>query len=223
MKIDSFVYFYPEKPRLTSIKSDMFQRLSEDPFWLAERKYNGKRLQLHVLPLKPLDFPSTTYLPHTNGVFEREIQFWNRHGEQLPYQPSKEVIEALGNIPWPNGYCLFDGELRDKKVVGVRDKIVLWDVFVWDGELLTDKTFLQRAEIMHDAFGSITTDPSQPLSLSSWIIKDFGKAFEKVIQDPEIEGLVMKNLNGKLQLGRTAAVDSAWMWKCRKESGRYRF
>jgi len=43
------------------------------------------------------------------------------------------------------------------------------------------------------------------------------------IQDAEIEGLVMKNTRGVLNLGRNSAVDSNWMWKARKPNGSYRF
>lgn len=108
-------------------------------------------------------------------------------------------------------------------MIGVRNKIVLWDVFIWDGELLTGKTFLERRGILKDIILDRMRENGGTLSLPTWYLQNFQRAFDEVTQDPEIDGLVMKNLNGKLNLGRTAAVDSAWMWKCRRESGRYRF
>ena len=39
----------------------------------------------------------------------------------------------------------------------------------------------------------------------------------------EIEGLVLKNTRGVLNLGRNSAMDSNWMVKVRKPNGSYRF
>jgi hypothetical protein len=52
---------------------------------------------------------------------------------------------------------------------------------------------------------------------------NFESVYDKVISDDEIEGLVLKNLHGMLNISRTAGQDSNWMYKCRKPSGRYAF
>ena len=205
MRIESFEYFYPEKPRLTSIKSPMFEKLSKDPQWIAEKKFNGSRLQFNVVC--------------ANNGDPQHFTFMNRHGLHLAYVPDDVMRKALQKLPWPAGYCLLDGELRHNKVVGVRHKIVFYDVFVWDGELLTDKDFLFRRNLLY----KLLPYPNGPLSLPEWFNGDLYAAFKDVTKDPEIEGLVIKNINGKLNLGRNAGRDSAWMWKVRKESGRYRF
>jgi ATP-dependent DNA ligase len=201
MRIENFTYFFPEKPRLMSINSPLFEIMSKSNDWVAEKKWNGNRLQLHVLP-------------------GREFQFWNRHGEKLNYTPSEEVEDVLNCFPWPKGYCLLDGELRHNKVVGVKHLIVLYDVFIWDRKLLTGLTFRERRrEYLENIIGYGYSSISVP----EWYYHGFGYAFNEVIDDPEIEGLVIKNLNGKLSLGRASASSSLWMWKVRKESGRYRF
>lgn len=109
MTLDTFKYFYPERPKLLHIEHPLFEQLSEDPRWVAEPKYNGSRLQLHFI----------------NGVWE----FWNRHEQPMDYEPSREVQEALAGLKI-RGYWLFDGELRHNKTRGVRHKIVLYDVFI---------------------------------------------------------------------------------------------
>lgn len=199
MKIKKFLYFYPEKPQLIHIDQALFQDLSEKKEWVAERKYNGSRLQLHCL----------------NGKFD----FWNRHEAQLAFRPSSAMLEALRYAIPEKGYYLFDGELRDRKVIGVRDKIMLYDVFIWNNELLAGHPFWYRRNILKKCF----TCNAEPVGIPEQFTDNFKEVFTEVIQDEEIEGLVLKNTRGTLNLGRTSAANSAWMMKVRKPSGRYKF
>lgn len=121
MRINSFLYFYPEKPRLIHIDQPLFEELSNKPEWVAEMKYNEKRLQLHCL--------------------DGDFQFWNRHEALLNYNPTPQIISKLP----PKGYYLFDGGLRDRKAIGVRDKVLIFDVFVWNGQLQLGKTFREAS------------------------------------------------------------------------------
>jgi ATP-dependent DNA ligase len=197
MRLTTFKYFYPECPRLLSIEQSLFRRLSEHNSFVAEKKYNEQRLELHC-----------------NGSFE----FWNRHGEKLNYAPNKELSEALSCLPL-HGYCLFDGGLRHNKVPGIQHKIMIYDVFVWQSQLLIGKPFWYRRTIIENLF-KVNGDP---LGIPEQFTNKFDQVFTDVIKDPEIEGLVIKNRGGILKLGRNAAYDSNWMWKVRKPSGRYRF
>ncbi|MDI6752800.1 MAG: hypothetical protein QME78_00210 [Thermodesulfobacteriota bacterium] len=200
MTLDSFKYFYPERPRLLHIEQPLFDTLSGHPDCIAEPKYNGSRLQLHFL----------------NGAF----QFWNRHEQPMVYTPSPEVVEALAGLNL-KGYWLFDGELRHNKTKGVRHKIVLYDVFIAGGILLLSATFQDRRGILETLLhynGDYTL-----LSLPIQHPEGFRQVFGELIKDEELEGLEIKNLQGQLQLGRGRAVESRWMWKVRKPSGRYHF
>lgn len=199
MKFEKFIYFYPERPQLIHIEQDLFFRLDNDPDTIAEKKYNGQRLELHYL----------------DGHF----QFWNRHGAELQFEPDANLMFALRELASHlKGYCILDGELRHNKVVGVRQKIVFYDTLMWNGELLTDMTFIQRAEML--PYLETTGDP---LSTPVWYTHIFEKTFNEAIEDPEIEGLVIKNMKGMLNLSRTGNQDSNWMWKVREPSGRYDF
>jgi len=203
MKINAFTYFYPERPGLLHIEQDLFGRLSADPAWIAEPKYNGSRLLLHRLP---------------SGIF----QLWNRHAEQFGYVANTEIAAALYALPLELGkYYLFDGELRHNKTVGVRDKIVLYDCFIFGDELLTGTTFEDRRGILEtlnkDAGGyeALTIAPQYP--------GDFRAVYDELTPNPEIEGLVMKRLDGRLDLGRKRAANSSWMFKVRKANNSYHF
>jgi len=176
MKLKSFKFFYPEKPRLMSIDQPLFRKLSEDPNWIAERKYNEIRLELHK-----------------NGSF----RFWNRHEQELDYRPSDELLEALNSIPLL-GYCLLDGGLRHNKVPGIKHQIVFYDLFAFDGEMLLKESFHVRRKRLEGLLSNV----EGPVSLPEQFPGDFEKVFKEVIKDPEIEGLVMKNQLGRLNLGR---------------------
>ncbi|MFZ5452455.1 MAG: hypothetical protein ACOZF2_11395 [Thermodesulfobacteriota bacterium] len=200
MRLESFKYFYPERPRLLHIEQPLFEQLSRDANWVAEPKYNGSRLQLHFI----------------DGAW----QFWNRHEQRMSYTPSQEVLEALASLSL-SSYWLFDGELRHNKTKGVRHKIVFYDVFISADNLLTGIPFDYRRAILESLLAYCSD--YNALSLAPQFEGNFRQVFGELVQDEELEGLVIKNLHGQLQLGRGRAVDSNWMCKVRKPSGRYQF
>lgn len=203
MKINAFTYFYPERPGLIHLDQPLFSRLSDDPAWIAEPKYNGSRLLLHRLP---------------SGTW----QFWNRHHERFNFVASGELVAALMALPLePGKYYLFDGELRDRKVKGVRDMIVLYDVFIFGDELLTGTTFKDRRHIL--ATLQKRGGFYEALTIAPQFSFNFREVYDDLTPNPEIEGLVMKNLGGKLDLGRKRAANSGWMMKVRKPNNSYHF
>ena len=210
MHLNEFTYFYPEAPKLLHVGSDLFHRLSQDPAWIAEKKYNENRLELHCR--------ARHYMRRVprHGYFE----FWNRHHELLNYEPSEEMAEALVLL-FENlkGYCLFDGGLRHNKVKGVRHKIVIYDIFVWNSELLLREQFDERRKRIADLF----PNDESIIRIPEHYPGSFDQTYCRVIEDDEIEGLVMKRLTGKIKPGRSAPIDSNWMFKVRKPSGRYKF
>lgn len=197
-------FLYPERPKLININQPLFEKLSNDPKWVAEPKYNGNRLVL--MTDKDKD----------------DVQFWNRHGEKFSYTPNKDLVDALEDfLKETKGQCMFDGELRHNKVLGIKHRIVLWDVFVWDGELQVGKTYHERRGLLPR-----TELWEEHPCLSSPIVQctsNFKYFFDLHTKDPEIEGFVIKSHDGKLNLSRTAGQDSNWMVKVRRPSNSYRF
>jgi len=196
MKLLKFCYFFPERPKLIHIEQPLLDALSDKKEWVAERKYNGSRLQLHSI----------------NG----KLEFWNRHGEKMSYTPPPDVGEALGKLP---GYCLLDGELRHNKVPKIQDKIMFYDTFIWNGELLVSQPFWYRRNLLKKLFKC----NAEPVGVTEQFLSGFKDVFHEVIKDQEIEGLVIKNTRGILNLGRTGNQDSNWMYKVRRPSNSYRF
>lgn len=201
--LDDFTYFYPEKPALISVNQGLFHELSNDPNYFAEPKYNGTRLQLHRL---------------TSG----DWLFYGRHGELLAYQPSTEVVKALNQLPL-KGYWLFDGELRHGKTAGVMHRIILFDVFVASGFLLLGIPFKERRGTLEIIFHYADLDSGYHLDMAPQYESNFDTLFNNLTTEDEIEGLVIKDQRGILNLGRTSAQDSTWLFKVRKPTGRWRF
>lgn len=200
MKITKFKYFYPEKPKLAIKGQALFKKLSADPLWIAEPKFNGSRLQLHII----------------DGVAE----FWGRHGDKLKYVPSKEVEEALKKFP-QRGYYLFDGELRHNKTRNIRDRVILWDTIIHNNKLQNDRPYWARRSLLLDF--PLTQSTKEPISIITQYTKDFDKVFKQLIQFEEFEGLVIKNSQGMLNLGVNNCPESRWMFKVRKQTGRHRW
>lgn len=203
MKIKSFKYFYPEKPVLMTIEQDLFEDMSNDDDYVAEPKYNGQRCCLHIM--------------------DGKVEFWGRHGKKLKYNddPDPEIVAELKSR-FPKGYFLFDSELRHNKVTGIRNKLVLWDVFIWRDELLNKLQYWSRRAMLELRIEDMDTTK---ITLIAQHSTDFKKVYKDYANDPteEFEGLVMKNVHGMINIGRTSAADSNWMYKVRKPSGRYKF
>lgn len=197
MKIKKFSYFFPEKPTLVSIEQDIFNMMSQNDNWIAEPKYNGSRLQLHLQNGKP--------------------EFWSRHGEKLAYQPTDEILDKIKRLFPQKGYYLFDGELLHNKVVGVRNKIIIYDVYIKNNELLIGTPFRERRQFL-ESF--LIPQIGIPLQYKT----DFKTIFNMIVaESEEFEGLVMKNQKGQLDLGRSSGQKSKWMKKVRRHSNSYNF
>lgn len=212
MYFKDFIYFYPENPTLVHREQSLIDELNDDPNVIAEPKYNGSRLELHIL----------------NG----DIQYWTRHGEKFKmFDGHPDVVSCLSQFP-KNSYFLFDAELRHNKVIGVRNKLVIFDCFIYNGLFLNHKTFGERRGMLENHFDKDLDgqyDDTQPVSLINQYKTDFRKVFETYTEGydgnnpDEFEGLVMKDTTKKFNLGRKTNPESRWMYKMRKETGRHKF
>jgi len=205
MKLHKWSYWYGERPTL--IHPD---QLGDYEGWVGEPKFNGSRLFLHHM---------------TDGSW----QFWNRHRQVMDYEPSPAVQKSLDRLRL-TGWWVFDGELRHNKTVNIRHRIVLWDTWIMDGTLLARSPYQSRRKILYDLKLSVddggigyTSTSFAELAMPIWLTGNFREYFDRYLDNPEIEGLVLKRAGGILNLGRTKAAESTWMVKARKPSGRYRF
>lgn len=199
-----------------NIEQESFEEMSRSPQYIAEPKYNGARCEVHI--------------------FNGDVSFWDRHGKRLDFDSNplykekrekikKILIKAFGVI----GYFLFDGELRHNKVTGIQGKLVLWDTFIYENELQNKMPYWGRHALVCVDFRLFEDNATDETVICiSQYKENFREVYEAYISgeygDPdEFEGLVLKNVNGKLNLGRNAGINSNWMYKIRKQTGRHRF
>ena len=210
MKLKKFTYFYPEAPELILIESDAFTEMSNDDNYIAEPKFNEQRCELHLI----------------DGV----VHFWDRHGKSLSYDSNpmyadgrekiaKIIVDTFGD----KGYFLLDAGLRHNKVEGINNKLVIYDIHVYQNEVLNKWEFEERRAVLELNFKN--TSPDDTVHLIEWHLNDFHKWFKYYAEHPsgEFEGLVMKNRKGKLKLSRTSNNKSLWMFKTRIKTGRHRY
>lgn len=215
MKLNKITYFYPEKPVLMMIETDAFKKMSESKDWIAEPKFNGSRCEVHML----------------NG----NVEFWDRHGKHLDYNSNSlyndgrlNIIAELRKAFGYKGYFVLDGELRHNKVEGIQNKLVIYDIHVYKNEVLNKLTFKERRNILESHFRNWYYDISVPVHLINQHKTDFDGVFSDYVSgewgnSDEFEGIVIKNINGKLNLSRSSNRKSNWMFKIRKQTGRHRY
>lgn len=201
--------YYPPKPLLISIDQPLFSELEKRPDTIAEPKYNGTRLIL-----KRIVDDGVLLKPH--------YEFWNRHGKQIKYQPSKEILEQLDLIEWKED-CALDGELVHFKTKKIKNFIVIFDIYLWDGFPTTGFSFKQRRKLLEEKFKILTEICAHNVVLAPQWGNNFQKVYNELIQHEEIEGLVIKSLNAKVELGRSESPVVKTMWKVRKPAKNYRF
>ena len=188
------------------LENKSFDEMSRSRDWIAEPKYNGARCLIHI--------------------FNGKIEFWDRHGKHLKYNSDPihqierdEIKSELMKIFPKKGYFVLDSELRHNKVKGIQNLIMVYDIHVWNHELLNKITFYERRVILEKLF----TKSTKKVQLIKQYHMGFKMLFKKLIVDNEIEGIVIKRRSGKLNLNRVSNSDSMWMFKIRRKSGSYRY
>ena len=201
------LYFWPNRPFLLQPTDPTVARLSADPNWSAELKFNGDRLclQKHSDPTPWKQFDG--------------FVFANRHKDYLKrFEPSKTLLDELKSLNLPDGTQL-DGELLHFHTKAIKFKIVFYDIYVLGGKQITEPLYARR-NILTDIFAGRKFNH---LSISEQHASDFSNLFNEVIKREEIEGLVMKDARGKITFNTTASNDVTWQFKCRKSSKNYAF
>lgn len=216
------IFWFPERPRLLHIDSTLFEIFSQAPDYVAERKYNGVNLE------------AVCYVyGQKKGI---QVDFYNRHNQPINRQERfdalKEQIREAINKTYGNqfGNIILHGELRDGKVIGVREKIVFHDVLMVNNRNYSFPKyaipFSERRKLLVKLGFPIETPGAKAngsIVLPCQFTENFRQVFKDVTKDPEIEGLVIKHLHGKLVLGLHEAVESKWTYKVRRPSKNYKF
>lgn len=207
------MYWFPNRPFLQP--RDFLARMdSTEPHpnlpagnWLAEPKLNGDRLVL---------------LREASGRWH----FFNRHKKELKYRQPVEMLAALDALhPW-KGDCQLDGELLHNHTKGVKNLVVLYDVYVLNGEPV--RAPLSERQRWLDGLGNGRIPVwfhgiTAPVCLSTRVHGDYSRHFSELTRLEEVEGLVFKRLDGMLSFNPNSSPDMTWQIKVRREAKNYRF
>jgi len=213
----TFVYLYPPRAE-TVIHPNDLDSIGDD--WIAQPKYNGCCSVLFI-----------------NG--QKDYKLYNRHGTKLTLQIPHNYIDLNDS----EKYMVLCGEYLNKNKKGedgkpFNHKFIIWDILVWKGTYLVGKTFEERVAILHELFGTnnsrVTQDGLMLFNhLHTTIHKDIFVApcysgylknlYEDIINTDLYEGLVLKNLRGKLDPGFKQKNNFGWQLKARKRNKSYPF
>ena len=205
--------------------------------WIPQIKYNDTRTLIKILPNYEIQLWNRhgeklrTY--HCPEWITQQIQTL---AEQLQLDPSK--------------WHLLDGGLLDQKHRAIKDTIAIWDILVENGEHLLGTTYAHRYAHIHTRGSSLETfwythPTHEPIDLGIKIsdnlilarqykAEDYNKIWEMVETinapytfgkdiKPVLEGVVLKNPQGILEMGFKEKNNTSWMAKSRVTTGRHRF
>jgi ATP-dependent DNA ligase len=203
----SFQYIYPPRPKNPIQPNDL--KIWDNKTMLAQPKINGSNCTIY-----------------TNG---KDVYAYNRHGQRLTgFQINTDEILKLYR---GNGWMVLNGEYTnkskmDENKIQFSHKFCLFDILVKDGNYLVGSTFKQRVEMIGELYGHSQNYLHQ-ISENIFSVKtfytDFFSIFESLTQIDMIEGLVLKRLSGKLEVGSSEDNNSKSQIKSRKATKNYKY
>lgn len=217
MKYSSYKFLYPPRPENKISPARIVDYDNGD--YAAQIKYNGD-----CCPV---------FLPGPGLSIIR-----NRHNQP---KTKAEGIN-LGQMHNGNGWMVVCGELMDKSKKGEDGEIlkgfIIWDILVWNGEYLVGSTLRQRLELLETMFPSVRMAATKTglqefehllftgipgIYRAPTYVQHLDQLFKDVVPTDAYEGLVLKKLDAKLELGFHEKNNSAWQLKARKETKNYQF
>lgn len=205
---DKYKYIYPPRPEKKISPNDL--SLFDNGRYLAQPKLNGSCMEVY-----------------TNG---KELAVMNRHKKPLTCHIDKDELKSLHR---GQGWIVLCGEYMNKGQTDENNKkwsdnFVIFDILVHNSKHLKGTTFEQRFELLETLY------PSNPVKLLihsispncyrvDSVYKNFERVFTDITQYQMYEGLVMKSINGKLELGTTQRNNTRTQIKCRKSTKNYAF
>lgn len=212
IKFDNYRYIFPPRPENTIPSNGL-------DYWdngrmIAQPKLNGSNLTIY-----------------TNG----EVVFtMNRHNQRITnFQLGVDEIRDNLN-PTRGKWFAFNGEYMNKSKQDenrriFNHKFVIFDCLVIEGDYLTGTTFLERVESLNNIFGTNDCEKDYLYGISDNIYRvksyteNFKGVYDQLTPIDMIEGLVIKQKNGRLETGYNEKNNTRTQLKCRKPTKNYRY
>jgi|GEM_PF-1793120 len=202
IKLSSSIYFYPNRPTLippdpinpANPLPDYINSLEESGRYVGELKWNGDNALINT---------ST-------------MSFMNRHKEAFRrYIPSEELLEELSK--WPKD-CILNAELLHNKTVNIKHTLIVHCIMAWNGRPLIGKTWGDSRKLLEENCPS----NGRLVKISEVFQSGFWNRFQQA-DGSTVEGIILKDPNGKLIFSTTPPKDVSWMLKIRKSCKKYPF
>jgi len=208
-------YLHPAQPMRVWAGADLLTEVEGNPDWVAEYKKNGVKILLVRNP---------------NGTYEA----WNRHGARAKLDLNSDIpeydttyIKELNKLNW-EGLCCIYLEHLDRRTTDVKKRMWLFDVQVWNNEVLTKCTFKERLKFLHFLTLPIGTrfdwfdvghvkggviQQSICFNMKKHKVMDL---YNQAVATHMTEGLVFKKLSGLLEVGANDNFKSSFDFKLKK-------
>lgn len=210
MKYSTYRYIYPPRPK-NAIPYD------ELDFWdnntlVGQPKLNGSNVTIY-----------------TNGS---KIIVMNRHNQRFSnFKISESEILSLYR---GEGWLVINGEYMNKSKNDEYDKLfnhkfVIFDILAYNGDYLVGNTFDDRISLLDELYGKNDSDQKYLYGITENVYRvrsyytNFKSLFDEITKIDMIEGIVMKRINAKLELGVSESNNVKSQLKIRKSTKSYKY
>jgi len=208
---------YPPRPKVSIPPEKIIDY--EKKGYVAQLKFNGTRTLVEMKP---------------GG----EIKLWTRNREPHKAYTLSEGMKAdlmeFHESSDPDKHVVLDGELMHSKTKGLKDVFIAFDILVCEDNYFIDMKMLERFRILDEIMGEQDDREKQTgreiaiyvrdhLWLADTFVYDLAGQFERFKDMDEVEGLVLKNPDAKLERGHSENNNSSWLIRARKPNKNYRF
>lgn len=203
MEYSSYQYLYPPRPEHI-VPRGAIGFYQKQGYW-AQVKKNG-----------------TNTVIFTKG---KEVIFKTRHDDNhRQWSPLPEHIRFFESLN-PDAWNVFCAELIHSKTPHIKNQLYIYDQIVEDGVHLVGTRFEDRTmNLLSHWNGSFEKDQlrvTDHVSVAMNFTGDFDKLWDTL--QPEDEGLVLKNPNGRLKVCHKANANAGWQVKSRVPHKNYSF
>lgn len=214
----NFNYIYPPRPEYKISPQELIK--FDNGKYVAQPKYNG-----------------TCCIVFTNG---KETHIYNRHKQPLSSYCKDITFDKLAKS---NDWYVYTGEYLNKGKLGEngdkeKDKFIIWDVLVWEGNYLIGETLLDRIALLEhiypcnrailkpeglEIYEHLCCTEFNGIYKAPTYMNNFEKLYEDIVKVDLYEGLVLKKTETKLSFGFQEINNHDWQIKCRKPTKIYQF
>ncbi len=207
MEYKNYKYIYPPRPE-NKISPESLQKFESG--FLVQPKLNGSSMQIY-----------------TDG---KTVITMNRHKEPIMCKIDRDELKELHR---GDGWMVLCGEYMNKNQKDENNepwniKFVIFDILVLNGAYLLKTTFKERFDILTNLYKDNPVKKhlhyiSENCFRVGSIESNFDSVYKDITRYQMYEGLVLKQTNGKLEIGTHKNNNLKTQIKCRKPTKNYAF